>query len=193
VLDEYDLAPTEWITSQAARPHRVTASGVYQLPFGADGMYLKSGAAGAVLGGWQLGTNFEYQPGPLLEWPNLFFNGNIDDIKVDDATLERWFNVDAGFERNAARAPAQYQARVFPTRIDGLRAHDTILVNGSFQRSFRVVGRARLQVRVDIHNLLNRDHFNPPNMNPTSTQFGWVTASRSTANRFFTFIGKLQF
>ena len=39
----------------------------------------------------------------------------------DDPTLDRWFNVDAGFERDPAKAPANFQKRVFPFRIDGVQ------------------------------------------------------------------------
>ena len=52
---------------------------------------------------------------------NLFFSGDLDDIKVDDPTRERWFNTDAGFEKDPARTPAQFQTRSFPFRVDGVR------------------------------------------------------------------------
>ena len=76
---------------------------------------------GAIFGGWQVGGTLEYQPGPLLTWGNVFFYGDLDDIATDDPTLDQWFNVDAGFERDPAKAPANFQKRVFPFRIDGVR------------------------------------------------------------------------
>jgi hypothetical protein len=34
VLNEYDLAPTQWLSSNNSRPYRLTAYGLYELPFG---------------------------------------------------------------------------------------------------------------------------------------------------------------
>ena len=77
----------------------------------------------------------EYQPGALLNWNNLFFNGDLNDIKKDnpeialrpDGTFDptkTWFNIDAGFERDTADQPAGFQKRVFPFRVDGVRGFD---------------------------------------------------------------------
>ena len=66
---------------------------------------MSEGVLAAILGGWQVGGTFEYQPGALLTWGNVFFYGDFDDIAVDDPTLDRWFNVDAGFERDPPRSP----------------------------------------------------------------------------------------
>jgi hypothetical protein len=30
---------------------------------------------------WHTAATFEWLPGPLLSWGNLFFSGNLDDIK----------------------------------------------------------------------------------------------------------------
>ena len=122
VINEYDAAPTQWVTSQNARPHRVTLNGVYELPFGRGRRFLTNGGLlGMILGGWQTGQTFEWQPGPLLQFGNVFFYGDVDDIALDDPTLDQWFNVDAGFERSATRIPADFQERLFPLRVDGLR------------------------------------------------------------------------
>ena len=119
VLNEYDLAPTQWFTSNNARPWRATATGLYLLPFGKGRTFWKSGVLGAVAGGWHLGSTFELQPGPLLTWPNLFFSGTIDDIKNSKKIPSEWFNINAGFQRTPSLAPGTYQARVFPPFIDG--------------------------------------------------------------------------
>ena len=55
------------------------------------------------------------------------------------------------------------------------------------------LGRKTLQLRIDVANLLNRDHFSAPNLNPASAQFGTVTSNPATLNRFVTFITKLTF
>jgi hypothetical protein len=194
IINEYDMAPTSWVTTQNARPHRVTLSGVYELPFGRGRAFLNGGGVlGKILGGWQTGQTFEWQPGPLLQFGNVFYYGNIDDIAVDNPTLDQWFNVDAGFERTSTRVPADFQERLFPLRIDGLRADQTLLLNSSISRTFPLKGRAALQIRLDAANMLNRQQFANPNLTPTSTDFGRVTANANTEPRFLILISKMTF
>ena len=98
--------------------------------------------AAALAGDWQVAGTWEYQPGALLDWggQNIFFYGDLDDIALDDPTRERWFNVDAGFERDPARTPAAFQKRAFPFRIDGVRSMPLTFTNLSIQRSFAAGG-----------------------------------------------------
>jgi hypothetical protein len=169
---------------------------LYELPFGKGRAYLKQGILGKIAGGWQVSSTFEWQPGPLLLWNsgnlNQFFYGNLGDIQAD-STLNRWFNVDAGFEKDPAKVPAAFQKRLFPVVIDGSRADKTLLLNSSVQRMFRVKERFRLEARVDAANVLNRSHFAAPNLDPTSTQFGVVTQTSGTITRWLTFVGKVTF
>jgi len=193
ILNEYEMAPTQWLTSNNARPYRVTANGLYQLPFGKGRTFWKQGILSAIAGGWQTGSTFEWQPGALLGWGNLFFYGNLDDIKKGAQTLGHWFNIDAGFERNPAKVPAAYQKRVFPTQMDGLRLDKTLLLNANVQRTISLRERVQFVLRVDAANALNRSHFAAPNVDPTSTQFGVVTQTSGTICRWFTFVGRITF
>jgi hypothetical protein len=194
VINEYDAAPTQWITSQNARPHRITLNGVWELPFGRGRKFLSNGGLlGMILGGWQTGQTFEWQPGPLLQFGNVFFYGNVDDIALDDPTLNEWFDVDAGFERSATRVPADFQERLFPLRVDGLRGDQTLLLNSSISRTFPLMGRSNLQIRLDAANMLNRQQFANPQLNPTATDFGRVTANANTEPRFLILMSKVTF
>jgi hypothetical protein len=77
-------------------------------------------AAFLAAGSW--GPPTSIQPGALLQWTNnLFFYGDLDNIAVQNPTLDRWFDVDAGFERDPGKVPASFQKRAFPFRIDGVR------------------------------------------------------------------------
>ena len=152
-----------------------------------------TGVLGAILGGWQVGGTLEYQPGPLLTWGNVFFYGNVDDIPSDDPTLERWFNVDAGFERDPAKGPANFQKRVFPFRIDGVRGPNLVQLNMNFMRTVMLGGRRSLSFRVDMINLPNRTTFANPNLTPTSTDFGRITSATAAAPRFIQFVTRFNF
>jgi hypothetical protein len=194
-VEEYDRAPTDWQTSQDSRPHRITADFIAELPFGSSKPFLNDGGVlAAILSDWQVGGTYEWQPGALLEWPgNIFFYGDLDDIKLDNPTTDRWFNTDAGFEKDPAKVPAAFQKRAFPFRIDGVRAPGLRHLNLNIGRTVRLPGSKTLQFRVDALNVFNNETYDTPNLNPTSTQFGMVTANNGTYMRFVTFVTKLNF
>ena len=135
------------------------------------------------------GEDIEYQPGALVDWggQNIFFNGNLDDIPVDNPTRERWFNIDAGFARESTTVPAAFQKRGFPFRLDDVRTMPLTFTNLSIQRSFGLGAQRTIQVRVDAQNVFNRQQWVGPNVNPASTQFGQVTNVALNQMRFFTF------
>jgi hypothetical protein len=195
IVEEYDREPTLWQGSNGGRPYRITASAAYELPFGANRAFLhEGGVLAAIAGGWQLAGNWDYQPGALLDWnTNLFFYGDIDDIAVDNPTLDRWFNVEAGFETDPARTPAAFQKRQFPFRVDGVRGQALSFLNMSVTRSLRVGSARTVQLRVDAQNVLNRQHWQNATTNPTSTNFGKVTTVTQNYMRFITFGLKLNF
>jgi hypothetical protein len=193
LLNEYDRVPTLWQPNVNGRPHRVTASGLAEIPFGPGRKFASTGVLGAILGGWQVGGTLEYQPGPLLTWGNVFFNGDFEDIPSDDPTLDRWFNVDAGFERDPAKVPANFQKRVFPFRINEVRGPNLLQVNMNVMRTVTLPGRSALSFRVDVINLPNRTTFANPNLNPASTDFGRITSATAASPRFIQFVTKLTF
>jgi hypothetical protein len=193
VFNEYDREPTLWQPNANGRPHRFTANGIFELPFGPAKKFAKTGPMGAALGGWQVGGTLEYQPGPLLTWGNVFFYGDVQDIPLDHPTIDRWFNVDAGFERDPAKAPANFQKRVFPFRIAGVTGPNLLQSNLNFMRSFRFANRRTASFRVDIINLTNRTTFANPNVTPTSTDFGRITTATASTPRFVQFVTRFNF
>ncbi len=193
-VHEFDREPYLWQPSVNGRPHRLSGNWIAELPFGTGKPFLNSGGIlASVLGGWQTSGTFEYQPGALLTWNNLFFSGNLDDIAVDNPTLDRWFNTDAGFEKDPAKTPANFQKRQFPFRIEGVRGPDLKMVNLNVMRTFPLGSRRSAQFRVDIINATNRDTFSNPNVDPTSTNFGRITTVNGSTMRFVTFLIKLNF
>ena len=182
--------PTLWQGSNDTRPWRLAGAASYELPFGRGRRFLSTGGVAAALaGGWQLAGTWEFQPGALLDWggQNIFFFGDINDIDVDEPTRDRWFNVDAGFERDPAKTPAAFQKPAFPFRIDGVRSVPLTFTNLSILRSFAAGHGRTVEVRVDAQNPFNRQQWLGPSLNPTSTQFGQVTAVALNQMRFFTF------
>jgi hypothetical protein len=195
--DEFERAPTVWYPSDTARPHRITATGLYELPFGKGRAFLRDGILNQVLGGWQVALTYEFQPGPLLAWGNVFYNGNIDtfaeDVTANDQSLEQWFDTSLPFERVAANQPAAFQARVFPRFFDGVRADGLNQWNANLLRRIRLTERVRLELRGDFINLQNRSQMNPPDLSPTSTNFGRITSQTASLNRFVQIQARLLF
>ncbi|HKY19901.1 MAG TPA: carboxypeptidase regulatory-like domain-containing protein [Vicinamibacterales bacterium] len=200
-VNQFDRAPTLWVDDNNSRPYRLSGGAVYELPFGASRRWMNEGGIFAALaGGWQLAGTFERQPGSLIDFgSNLFFNGDINNIKKDNPEIaldvngkidpnKYWFNVE-GFERNPANTPTSFNTRAFPFQIDGLRGPGLTYVNLNIQRSFGIGGRRTLQARFDIQNLLNYAAFSNPNTDPTNTNFGKVVSAVQAAGamRFFNF------
>ena len=204
-MEAYDQAPTLWQTSADSRPWRLSGGAVYELPFGRGKPFLDQGGLWTeVLGGWQTGSTFEYQPGALLNWGNLFFSGDYADIAKDnpeiallrDGTIDptkTWFNTEAGFEKGGNAQPATYQKRTFPFRIDGVRGPGLFLVNMNVARTFDLPGRATFTFRVDVQNLFDSVLWGNPDLVPTSTNFGKITSHPNSIMRFFTFVSRVTF
>ncbi len=180
--NEFDPEPY-WAESNNGRPHRFTATSVFELPFGKGRALAREGVWSVLAGGFQISATYEWQPGPLITFGNLFYYGDLKDIRVDRPTLERWFNTDK-FERTASKGPAAFHVRVFPVRVEGLRADRTNNWNVNLQREFRIAERMALQFRLDCMNLQNRSQFDAPTTNPYSTNFGRVTTQTAAMNRF---------
>ena len=88
--------------------------------------------------------------------------------------MNRWFNTDAGFERNNQRVLAA-NYRTLPSRFSGIRADGPNNWDISVLKNTRLTERAQLQFRAEAINAMNHPQFTPPNTTPTSTAFGTVT------------------
>ncbi|MGH9661107.1 MAG: hypothetical protein ACRD96_21345, partial [Bryobacteraceae bacterium] len=189
-LNEFDAAPS-WRESNNGRPHRFVLNSIWELPFGKGRTLLRQGPLSHLTGGWQIGISWEAQPGPLLDFGNLFYYARIEDINTGTRTFDRWFNTD-NFERNTARSPTVHR-RVFPTRIDGLRADPTNAWNVNVLREFKFNERVAFQARLEALNVFNRTQFGAPATNPLATNFGAVTIQSQTNKRFLQITGRITF
>jgi len=243
--NQCDTEPS-WRLSNNGRPHRLTITSVYQLPFGKGRAMLKSGLLSRIFGGLQAAGTYEFQPGPLLTFAPVFYYGDLQtlssDLKAKHKTLDQWFNAftvqnwyeqhpeafngiltpaqvaaqggprmaacyvnsagqrviprsaGMGFESCSSYVPdTSYNLRIFPQRIQGIRADGTNQINVNLQRQFQVTEKVRFFLRLDALNVANRSRFQAPATDPTSTNFGKVTEQSASLNRFFQIQGRLQF
>ncbi len=195
LFNEWDQKPTERISNDG-RPHRFITTGIYELPFG-KGKKFGSGvnkAANLVIGGWQLASTFEWQPGPLTDFgANVWYYGSDpSDITNVNRSYETWFNT-ANFERVNANGPNAFHRRQFPTRIDGIRRDHTLQWNANVSKNLPISERFNLQLRLDALNVLNRSQMNNPVTDPFSTNFGRIVSQTSATNRWIQVQMRLTF
>ena len=193
--NDSDPMPEEVISPQDYT-HRFVISSIYELPFGKGNKFL--GNAGrwtnALLGGWQLQGWFEGQSGDVLGFGNALFTGNLKDIPipVSERRAERWFNVDAGFNRNPQQQLAS-NLQGLSSQFGGIRADGINNWDLSLFKNFRIAERATGQFQLQSYNALNHVQFGPPNTSPVNTAFGSITDEKGHGQRQITLGFKLLF
>jgi hypothetical protein len=174
-----DLRPTE-VISDLDRPHRLAVSAIYELPFGKGRRWLTAlnPIASRLVGGWQLSGVYTWQSGAPINWGNLIFNGNINSIKLPSGqqSVARWFNTDAGFEKNAALQLAS-NVRTFPFRFGFIRADNINNYDLSIIKNTMVTEKLNAQFKGEFLNALNHPLFPAPNTTPTVVAFGQINPS----------------
>ena len=186
-LNDTDPTP-EHVISNLDRPHRIAISGVWELPVG-KGRPIGGGMSrwlDAIVGGWQYQAIWQLQSGPALGFGNIIFRGDIKNIPLsaDQRSLYRWFNTDAGFEKNSARQLA-WNIRTFPSALAGLRGPNDDYWDMSLTKGFRIRESLRMQLRTQWEGAMNHPLFSNPNMAPTNPLFGVISSTRGEARRIY--------
>ncbi len=176
-LNDSDPMPYE-VISNFDRPHRIAVSGIVELPFG-KGRKLASDIPGwlnQIIGGWQINAVVQRQAGPPVSFGNIIFRGNLQDIPLAKSrrSIDRWFNTDAGFERNPQRQLTS-NIRTFPLRLSGVRGDGQARWDLSAIKYFPIKERFKLQFRAEAYNAWNHPNFGNPNPNTTVTSGAFGT------------------
>ena len=186
----------EEVVSDLDFTNRFVLSSIYEFPFGKGRRW---GAAmpyiaNAVLGGWQMQGWFEGQTGDALGFGNAIFNGRLQDIElpVSKRRAERWFNTDAGFNRNSAQVLAN-NIQTLSTRFTGVRADGINNFDISMFKNFKIKERFNAQFRFENFNALNHVQFAGPNVAPINAAFGSITGEKGHGQRQITLGFKLLF
>ncbi len=193
-LNGGDALPEKVISDQD-RTHRIVVTAIYELPFGKGRRLGRSwnGLASRIISGWQASGIYQGQSGAPLGFGNAIFLGNLHDIVIANGarTVDRWFNVDAGFERNSGLQPSQ-NLRVLSSRFSGIRADGANNLDLAIIKNTRLREGVQLQLRFEGINALNHPQFNPPNTTPSSSAFGQVTETWASP-RTVLFAAKILF
>jgi hypothetical protein len=178
-LNAADTVPYESI-SAFDRPHRVASTGIWEVPVGKGRRFASSlpGPVDFFLGGWQIGAVVALQAGAPMGFGNAIFNGDLKNIPLpgEQRDVDRWFNVDAGFNRNASQQLAS-NYRLFPLRFSGIRSPGQRSWDFSLVKTFPIRESIRAQFRADAYNAWNHTNLNAPNTTPTNTAFGRITST----------------
>jgi hypothetical protein len=192
-LNAGDATPTKMI-SDLDVPHRLSVSGIFELPFG-KGRRWGSNASGflnGLIGNWQIQGVYTYQTGFPIPFggpdrtrgaypattDDVFYNG--DAINVDGPTTDKWFNTDAFtsiLTGSATNATPVNHLRTLPLRFDDVRRDSINNIDLSLIKDILFKGDVRVQLRAEFINAFNEAYFPNPVATATSTTFGQVTAS----------------
>jgi hypothetical protein len=178
-LNPTDPVPTESI-GVYDRPHRLTMSGIWDIPFGKGRKYGSNlpAAVNFVAGGWQLNGIVTRQAGPPLAFGNVIFTGDINSIALPKGqrSVDQWFNINSGFNRVASQR-LDSNIRTFPLLLSGVRGDGRASWDLSAIKNFAVTERVRMQFRAECYNAWNHPNFSGPNTDPTSSSFGQITST----------------
>ncbi len=181
-----DGASMEKVISDQDFPHRLSVSAIYELPFGRGRHWgsQATGVAGKIISGWQVQGIYGAQSGPALGFGNVIFRGDLHDIVLprNQRTVERWFNTNAGFERNSSRQ-LERNWRTLSTRFTGIRGDGINNWDLSVIKNTRISESKRVEFRGEFLNALNHALFVPPDSNPYSGAFGSVQAESGYPRR----------
>jgi hypothetical protein len=182
-------------------PHRVTASILYELPFG-QGRAFGSNAStllNAFIGGWSVNAIGQFQSGRVLDFGdrNIYFDGDLDSLKADYSgdtdnpvfDISGFYFHDAAVQTNGVDDPVKQRAdtrirlasnvRYFPSRVPTLRSPFLKLWDISLVKQVPMGGRVRAQFNIEFLNAFNVVVFNDANTDPTNANFGKVTSQNN--------------
>lgn len=183
----------------ADTPHRVTLSGIYEVPLGRGRRWLAQSnrLVNGALGGWQVGFIYNYQVGNPLTLDNIFFNGDPGQLRinVDGSTVDNVFGADlrtSGFYYTDASMQANgqldlarqirdprinqvFNLRTLSSRLPNLRGDTLNNIDLSLIKNTSLNERLRLQFRAELLNVTNQVFFGGLDFNPRNASFGRLT------------------
>ena len=160
--------------------HRLTMSGVYELPIGPRQRWLATHWLGHVVGGWSIGVLGTLQSGPpfsVLTQTNTTNAFSAGALRADlvgnpvlpssERTLNRWFNTDAFAQ------PAPF---TFGNSGRGILRGDGIVnFDMSLAKNVSLGAPRSLQVRAELFNAFNHSNFGLPGHTLGAPNFGVVS------------------
>jgi len=195
--DPFNRNAGERARSTYDRPHRLSGNVVYELPFMKD----QAGAAGRVVGGWQVGTLMTFQSGSPFTVLNGSDPGSVLLGSLVGNAIRPNFAPDANPQELRKMSVPEIRARVLasgaanptiffragttnggPTAANPtgnvprnfLRADGLVSIDLNIVKNIRIRENHMLQFRADMFNLPNHRNFGIPNATASATAFNFL-------------------
>jgi hypothetical protein len=193
------------------RKHRITASGVWELPWYRN----EKSVLGYLLGGWSIAPAFVYQSGQPWDMPNnvdLAPGVDLKDIALSGKKEGQFiYGVKPCIgQRNATTGKYDllsvstaygctepyflvreaFQRRTAMFRYDEFRRPGFWQVDMNFAKSTRITEHTRMQIRLEAFNLFNSPMYDERNYNQTTTSadFGRINRNLTGQSNFQRFV-----
>ena len=184
-------------------PHRLTTAFTYELPFGPGKKFANAGgAAGKVLGGWQMGGIVTYQTGIPIQivYPNQLPLNNFKNypniVPGVDPVLYQGGHFDPGTDRylnvKAFAAPAPFTYGNAPSVLPNARDFAVFNEDFSIMKRTTIKEQMNIEFRCEMFNVFNRVRFTTPDFNLLSPGFGTV-GGQANSPRVIQFALKFNF
>ena len=199
-IDFYINPKRNWRRLDFDRTHVFAQSYIYELPFGKNKKYLQSGAAGWILGGWQINGVLQISSGAPIDFSasNAILNapGNnntlnyfgADGIQILHGTGpgNPWFkNTKCNFTSSGTPITSGCFAQA-GTENGGVPEFGNLSknvisgpgfwnVDASLFRTFDITERWKLQIRANATSIMNTPQWGNPSTDINSANFGFIT------------------
>ncbi len=187
---------TTWLNDTDVRPekrigvfdhtHRGVITVSYELPIGKNqAIPVQSRLLNSLVGGWHINGIYTKQSGQPFTWMGTS-STTIGDLVYFGAPLVFDARQTNGVAFNTSAFDTKtadqfsYHVRTFSTTFSSLRGDGTNEVNASVLKNFTVSEHRYFQLRGEVFNIMNHPTFAFPNLAPTNSAFGLITAQ---ANR----------
>jgi len=183
-------------------PHNFQLATVYELPVGPGKKWGQTGATAAIFGGWQLNGVFAaYSGRPFTltaSGTSLNMPGNLqtpDQVKDNVEVFGKVGDDGTYFDTTAFKRVTE--VRFGNVGRNTMRGPGVANLDLSLFRTFKLTAQTNLQFRAEAFNATNTPHFNNPNGNVNSSNFGKVLSTNANIaagrSREFRFALRLSF
>jgi hypothetical protein len=156
---------------------------VYELPFGKNGMFFKSGAASKIFGGWNVnGVMACYTGAPFTVGADGSSLNSVDNtqtamqVKPTVAYLNGVGSTGTWFDTSAF-APVTTAATWGSSGRNLLRQPGVWNTDLMINRKFQITEKIDTDFRAEFYNLPNTSHFNAPDSYVNDSTFGQISSS----------------
>jgi outer membrane receptor protein involved in Fe transport len=185
--DQYDRILT-WVDSVNPK-HRVVGAATAEVPVGRERRFWSGMPKGLdyVVGGWQVAGSYVYRSGTFLRFGGMLAPESVDTIG-DVGRNGYWFDT-TGFKSLPA-----FTRRANPYQYDDLMGPDFWNLDAVLNKSFRLPGSTKLEVRLEAYNLFNTIMYANPVTTISASDFGRTNSLASgTAGRRLQYALRFEF